>query len=177
MKYFPVHLTRREYREEYLRSDEWQQKRKVVIDRDPICRICEKQHTKDVHHLTYVRFQCENVDTDLVGVCRQCHNYIHKHRFLSEISNIEKLKIQFKQAKQKIALNKEFIEIILLNPLNNRLRIAGILKIPVEYIEKFLSNKKITYGQFLKIKSIISRVYKTDSRKKKIKRNVVLRIL
>lgn len=77
-----IHYSRYEYRNEYLRSPEWRAKSSAILTRDKICRICEMSPSTDAHHLTYDRISFENLDTDLIGVCRKCHNTIHRHEEL-----------------------------------------------------------------------------------------------
>lgn len=66
------------YRDEYLKSDEWKEKRKRILERDQgNCRCCG-QKANDIHHITYARVYREK-DTDLIAVCRNCHEKIHKN--------------------------------------------------------------------------------------------------
>ena len=69
---------RREYYREYLKSDEWQRKRYVVLKRDNWrCVYCGAPAT-EVHHLKYAK---KNIGKEpikwLVSVCRDCHNSKH----------------------------------------------------------------------------------------------------
>jgi 5-methylcytosine-specific restriction endonuclease McrA len=61
----------------YLLSKRWAAKRQKVMAR---CRgICERCHhagASDVHHKTYLRVYRERL-TDLLGLCRSCHRFIH----------------------------------------------------------------------------------------------------
>jgi 5-methylcytosine-specific restriction endonuclease McrA len=62
--------------QDYLASEEWQEKRREILTRDRFkCRHCGNDAT-EVHHLTYVRIFREELD-DLVSVCRNCHQDIH----------------------------------------------------------------------------------------------------
>lgn len=66
------------YKDEYLKSDEWREKRKIILERDQNkCRCCG-ENANDIHHITYDRAYREK-DTDLIAVCRSCHNKIHKN--------------------------------------------------------------------------------------------------
>ncbi len=61
----------------YLRSPEWQAKRRAVLERDEhLCQGCRKQLANQVHHLTYER-KCREMLFDLVSVCDDCHSSIH----------------------------------------------------------------------------------------------------
>lgn len=63
----------------YLSSLEWNIKRKerLYID-NYICQMCGASGTKlEVHHLHYRTFKSENPHTDLISVCRLCHQQIH----------------------------------------------------------------------------------------------------
>jgi len=63
---------------EYLKSDAWEEKRKLVLKRAKYsCEGCGSEKTSlDVHHLTYERKGCELL-TDLVAYCRKCHSLAH----------------------------------------------------------------------------------------------------
>jgi hypothetical protein len=63
----------------YLCSREWSLKRRAVKDRaEGWCERCGVNDVDCVHHLTYSRVYRESLD-DLVGLCDQCHRYIHGH--------------------------------------------------------------------------------------------------
>jgi 5-methylcytosine-specific restriction endonuclease McrA len=62
---------------EYLKSNEWQHRRRQVLLRDAyVCRICGSEEDLHVHHLTYDRKFNEPL-YDLVTVCEKCHKLIH----------------------------------------------------------------------------------------------------
>jgi 5-methylcytosine-specific restriction endonuclease McrA len=67
------------YRNTYLKSDEWQRKRYVVLKRDGWkCLKCGKRAT-EVHHKKY---SVKNIGKEpihwLDSLCRSCHNLEHK---------------------------------------------------------------------------------------------------
>lgn len=65
----------------YMASREWRLKRKQVIARaDGLCERCFDADIRDVHHLTYERLGNEDIDTDVIGVCRSCHEYLSGER-------------------------------------------------------------------------------------------------
>lgn len=90
----PIHYSRKEYREEYLASPEWKLKSAAILKRDPICTLCDSSPSCDAHHLTYERIHFER-ETDLIGVCRPCHNLIHHHAKLAKAKDFLSLKTQF----------------------------------------------------------------------------------
>jgi len=66
------------YRNEYLKSDEWQRKRYVVFKRDNWrCVYCGAPATQ-IHHMKYAR---KNIGKEpiewLVSVCKPCHDAKH----------------------------------------------------------------------------------------------------
>lgn len=63
----------------YLSSLQWDIKRKDRLHIDNYtCQMCKATGTKlEVHHIHYRTFKNENVHTDLVSVCRLCHQQIH----------------------------------------------------------------------------------------------------
>jgi 5-methylcytosine-specific restriction endonuclease McrA len=70
-------MTKREYREVYLRSDHWRQMRAAALDRaDNRCQVCNGADALDVHHRTYERLGAE-LPGDLTVLCRRCHGLFH----------------------------------------------------------------------------------------------------
>jgi hypothetical protein len=76
MKSHKVKYNRQEYRQEYLKSDEWRSLRNVVMSSKPTCQCCDNS-ASDVHHLVYRNLVDVKV-TDLLPVCRSCHDIIHE---------------------------------------------------------------------------------------------------
>lgn len=71
-------LRRDYYRNEYLKSDDWQRKRHVVLKRDGWrCVYCGAKATQ-VHHKRYAK---KNIGREpikwLVSICDSCHNAKH----------------------------------------------------------------------------------------------------
>ena len=67
------------YRNTYLKSDEWQRKRHVVLKRDNwTCVYCGARATQ-VHHKRYAK---RNIGKEpikwLVSVCQSCHDKKHR---------------------------------------------------------------------------------------------------
>jgi hypothetical protein len=61
----------------YLASPSWQERREWILKRaNYICEKCKKRPATQVHHLTYDRIFNE-LPTDLVTLCKQCHAEIH----------------------------------------------------------------------------------------------------
>lgn len=67
-----------EYEERFKRSD-WQMLRRRKLREQPFCAMCGKDdETLDVHHNNYKRFGRERM-SDLVVICRECHELHHQH--------------------------------------------------------------------------------------------------
>jgi len=63
----------------YLCSSEWGAKRRAVRERsNGVCERCKRSQAKQCHHMTYQRRYMEPL-TDLMDVCKGCHDYIHGH--------------------------------------------------------------------------------------------------
>ena len=61
----------------YMKSLEWQMMRKKILKRDKYtCQGCGDKTKLEVHHITYKRVGKEDT-SDLVSVCRFCHQAIH----------------------------------------------------------------------------------------------------
>jgi hypothetical protein len=62
----------------YLKSEAWQDKRRLVMERcGGICEDCGYLLATQVHHLTYRRVGAER-SADLQGLCRRCHLAAHE---------------------------------------------------------------------------------------------------
>ena len=71
---------------DYLKSDAWEKKRgETFFYHGDKCEICFEGDWRDgkdinIHHATYKNIGQENCLTELVVLCRQCHDKIHKLR-------------------------------------------------------------------------------------------------
>ncbi len=65
--------------QEYLLSDEWEQKarKRKAIDKGQ-CQMCGTTENIHVHHLTYHNIFRENPYTDLVCLCEKHHQMVHR---------------------------------------------------------------------------------------------------
>ena len=72
----PVRMSRHEYRSEYLQSEEWKRLRSIVMDTKPVCQLCRQEQAFDVHHCNY-RHLVDVLVSDLIPLCRRCHNLVH----------------------------------------------------------------------------------------------------
>ena len=67
------------YRNEYLLSDGWKERAKQRRAIDGFkCAICGKKGCLSVHHILYANIGNENVETDLVTLCEECHKSLHE---------------------------------------------------------------------------------------------------
>lgn len=65
----------------YMGSREWALKRNEVHKRaNGVCERCHNADIKNVHHISYKRLGDEDVDQDLLGLCRPCHEYLSAKR-------------------------------------------------------------------------------------------------
>lgn len=77
---------------QYLQSDEWKAKRKLVFDRDKnLCQYCKTAPAFHVHHLHYKNIFREKLE-DLLSVCGECHSRIHHEELLEKIDNLRNRK-------------------------------------------------------------------------------------
>lgn len=79
-------MNRDDYRE-YLRSEEWYNKRAAAIWRDGgRCRFCNSDENLNVHHRDYTHIPDETID-DLTTVCIECHRRLHGIGFTVDVEN------------------------------------------------------------------------------------------
>jgi 5-methylcytosine-specific restriction endonuclease McrA len=68
----------------YLETDHWQAVRARALRRaGRRCQICGARGRLDVHHNTYVR-RGRELNSDVVALCRDCHDLYHGHGALPE---------------------------------------------------------------------------------------------
>jgi len=64
------------YNDVYLKSNEWKNKRLLILKRDNYkCKCCNEKAT-EVHHINYDTVLKEDFNI-LISVCRNCHQKIH----------------------------------------------------------------------------------------------------
>lgn len=69
---------------EYLASPEWQAKRSAAFRRAAFrCQTCCEKGRLNVHHRTYAR-RGQELDSDLIVLCKDCHKLFHDNRKLAE---------------------------------------------------------------------------------------------
>lgn len=44
------------------------------------CQICHKNNIEEFHHLFFGSYGADKDDRTIIGVCRECHDYCHKHK-------------------------------------------------------------------------------------------------
>jgi len=65
---------------EYLKSDDWRERRKILIDEaGGVCADCGEKG-KQLHHENYDNLGCEELDVDVVLLCTDCHNERHGNK-------------------------------------------------------------------------------------------------
>jgi len=62
---------------EYLKSDEWKERRKYIMELIGwVCSKCGEKATQ-LHHLNYDNIGNEELDVDVIALCKDCHDEIH----------------------------------------------------------------------------------------------------
>jgi len=163
-----VKYTRKEYREEYLKSEEWKILRNTILGTSPDCQCCGKKAT-DVHHLVYRNIVNIKI-TDLIPICRKCHEFVHLaindgwiSQDVKDLENIREktLKINFDEeyiCYRNWLSSKHFLseeEKGLLKTLQGFVmqKISSLIKRNVWYDK--LDSMKFTGRQILEIRKII----------------------
>lgn len=73
--------------DKYIVSDKWYQKRPEIFElKGEKCAICGKDHSLDIHHLSYDTLGHEEINNyaDVVPLCRHCHEKIHNFLEVNE---------------------------------------------------------------------------------------------
>jgi len=164
-----VKYTRKEYREEYLNSEEWKNLRNTIMSSEPDCQCCGKK-ASDVHHMVYRNIVDIKI-TDLIPVCRTCHDYIHEaidNNWISQnpkditeivrktinILHDEEYKKFAKWLKAKHLLEPGLLQHIMKAPPVVIRKISGIIKRHIWY--DTLAEMKFTGKQIKKIGKIVA---------------------
>jgi len=70
---------------DYLRTPEWQERRKRILERDGYhCQVCNASEHLNVHHRDYTRRGYE-YDSDLTTLCQDCHQVFHENGRLVKV--------------------------------------------------------------------------------------------
>lgn len=74
-------MTKEEYYE-YLKSRQWQEKRtkRLLLDNFACQKCGEKKTNLQVHHITYENVGNEDIYSDLITLCKSCHEEIEKNK-------------------------------------------------------------------------------------------------
>lgn len=79
----PYYMERRKIYEDYMSSEEWQEKRrKCFLYHGNTCKDCKKKPATDIHHRHYDSLGDECHINDLVPLCSACHEYRHERNSL-----------------------------------------------------------------------------------------------
>ena len=72
----------------YYASLLWKQIRKRRLDfSGHRCELCNSKYTLQVHHSTYARFPGKELMSDLIVLCRPCHEKFHEHKSAMQIAS------------------------------------------------------------------------------------------
>lgn len=59
-------------------SDVWSALEKAILIRDPKCRICGQRESREVHHIRPRHLKGKDHPRNLVGLCLECHDEVHR---------------------------------------------------------------------------------------------------
>jgi len=133
-------MTKRQkwYREVYLKSEHWQNKREEKLQHNPVCEMCGKKKGLQIHHLNYDNLENENI-SDLMTLCSKCHREAHG---LGSIRRIRKNDIPFSKEgivnrNSDITLAEIKVGIYIINEYYNYGNSDNIL-IDIDLINKYI---------------------------------------
>lgn len=88
MRYYIETLRALPY-DQYLRTGHWQRKRAAKLRQSRYrCEQCQYQYGLEPHHLTYENRGCEPL-SDLVVLCRQCHQREYENEQVSLVQAVQ----------------------------------------------------------------------------------------
>lgn len=153
-------MTRQEYRNEYLKSEEWKKLRNSFLkNHDGKCEKCGNTGS-DVHHMEYkfLRTSLEQ-KARLIFLCRHCHNLVHSAikckilnfpHYKDQILNITEESVKRANSKNR---KKHLISMMLISEIVNNgswhgIKMAcGILKVRIDLFCSIPPNLKATIDQ------------------------------
>ena len=53
---------------------QWRRRASMILNAEPVCRICQRMPATEVDHITPRRLGGEDTDENLQGLCRSCHS-------------------------------------------------------------------------------------------------------
>lgn len=57
----------------------WEGEKKCILIRDPICRVCGKKPSVEVHHIRPKHLKGNPIHPgNLIGLCLECHDEVHR---------------------------------------------------------------------------------------------------
>lgn len=60
-------------------SDVWEAEKKCILIRDPVCRICGRNPSVEVHHIRPKHLKGNPLHPgNLIGLCLDCHDEVHR---------------------------------------------------------------------------------------------------
>lgn len=145
-------MTKNEYKK-YLKSDHWvktrRQRKRLDNNR---CYLCGCPKYLNVHHLKYDNLGDENVEEDLVTLCRKCHLMLHRIKDATQAEYetyiYEKRRNSNKQSQAFAALQKRLKEKIIEQMWFRDKNFGGDLKIfngNMKPVKRLLRIVKILY--------------------------------
>lgn len=64
--------------QDYLKSDHWKEIRRAALEFYGFaCCLCGKRDNLNVHHRNYNNLHNENIQLDLIVLCKDCHTCFH----------------------------------------------------------------------------------------------------
>lgn len=119
-----VRYTRKEYRDDYLKSDHWKTLRGYIVKSGVLCFKCKVEPATDAHHMRYRNIVTVKIK-DLVPLCRECHNIVEEAKSLGLIRKSHSTVAVLKINREKIILEKK--------------RLASKTKLPDSLIDRMIS--------------------------------------
>lgn len=86
---------RKDYRQNYLRSEHWVNLKQEKLKLNPQCEQCQSPEHLDVHHVNYRNLYDVTVQ-DLKTLCRKCHTHLHNEQHKQPKRAKKKSKIPYR---------------------------------------------------------------------------------
>jgi hypothetical protein len=98
---------------EYLQTEEWAIKREQALVRDGYrCRLCNSKENLQVHHRTYERRGCEDLN-DLTTLCDECHEHFHSRMGFRQIDIMQQTETSVIDSQSREEIRRKWILLLL----------------------------------------------------------------
>ncbi len=180
-----VKYSRKEYRDEYLKSDHWKTLRGYIVKSGVLCFKCKDSPATDAHHLNYKNIVDVKI-TDLVPLCRPCHELVEEAKRVRLIKRYhsagkvlwvsqEEVDARKKKFSDMVPIPSHMIDRILSHGPECQKVVCGIIKKNINHPSEW-KNILVTGLQLFKIHGAVPKKWKKKYTISELKRSTAKKV-